>query len=136
MRNSASKHLIQRERDGLSSIPVSLHQAGVPLPASLLTQRVCSSTISTSDANDPMAIISMLFLFVKQLAFIVARSLKTAQEGVVTDAQSFFHAFPPTLPGDFFCLNPAQRAAEKNPNQVQCCTFIEDDQRVRTLQME
>ena len=41
----------------------------------------------------------MLFLFVKQLAFIVARSLKTAQEGVVTDAQSFFRAFPPTLPG-------------------------------------
>ena len=127
MRNSASKHLIQKERDGLSPIPVSLHQAGVPLPASLLTQRVCSSTISTSDANDPMAIISMLFLFVKQLAFIVARSLKTAQEGVVTDAQSFFRAFPPTLPGvppcsiwqrstlpgDFSCLNPAQRAAEK-----------------------
>ena len=69
----------------------------------------------------------MLFLFVKQLAFIVARSLKTAQEGVVTDAQSFFRAFPPTLPGiapcsirqrptlpgDFSCLNPAQRAAEK-----------------------
>ena len=70
MRNSASKHLIQRERDGLSPIPVSLHQAGVPLPASLLTQRVCSSTISTSDTNDPMAIISMLFLFVKQSAFI------------------------------------------------------------------
>ena len=41
----------------------------------------------------------MLFLFVKQLAFIVARSLKTAQKGVVTDAQSFFRAFPPTLPG-------------------------------------
>ena len=52
----------------------------MPLPASLLTQRVCSSTVSTSDANDPMAIISMLFLFVKQLSFIVARSLKTAQE--------------------------------------------------------
>ena len=85
----------------------------MPLPASLLTQRVCSSTISTSDANDPMGIISMLFLFVKQLSFIVARSLKTAQERVVTDAQSFFRAFPPTLPGDFFCLNPAQRAAEK-----------------------
>ena len=85
----------------------------MPLPASLLTQRVCSSTVSTSDANDPMAIISMLFLFVKQLSFIVARSLKTAQEGVVTDAQSFFRAFSPTLPGDFSCLNPAQRAAEK-----------------------
>ena len=42
----------------------------MPLPASLLTQRVCSSTISTSDANDPMGIISMLFLFVKQSAFI------------------------------------------------------------------
>ena len=70
MRNSASKYLIQKERDGLSPIPVSLHQAGVPLPASLLTQRVCSSTISTSDANDPMCIISMLFLFVKQSAFI------------------------------------------------------------------
>lgn len=66
-----------------------------------------SGTISTSDANDPMAIISMLFLFVKQLAFIVARSLKTAQEGVVTDAQSFFRAFPPTLPGIAPMLNPA-----------------------------
>ena len=84
MRNSASKYLTQKERDGLSPIPASLHQAGVPLPASLLTQRVCSSTISTSDANDPMAIISMLFLFVKQSAFI-------------------------------------------------CRTFIEDDQRVRSL---
>ena len=49
----------------------------------------------------------MLFLFVKQLAFIVARSLKTAQEGVVTDAQSFFRAFPPTLPGIAPMLNPA-----------------------------
>ena len=107
MRNSASKYLIQREKDGLSPIPVSLHQAGVPLPASLLTHRVCSSTISTSDANDPMAIISMLFLFVKQLAFTVARSLKTAQEGVVTDAQSFFRAFPPTLLGIAPMLNPA-----------------------------
>ena len=43
-----------------------------------------SGTISTSDANDPMGIISMLFLFVKQSAFI-------------------------------------------------CRTFIEDDQRVRSL---
>ena len=66
----------QRERDGLSPIPVSFHQAGVPLPASLLTQRVCSSTISTSDANDPMAIISMLFLFVKQLVFICRTFIK------------------------------------------------------------
>ena len=99
------------ERDGLSPIPVSLHQAGVPLPASLLTQRVCSSTISTSDANDPMAIISMLFLFVKQLAFTVARSLKTAQEGVVTDAQSFFRAFPPTLPGVPPCAGSATGGA-------------------------
>ena len=57
-------------------IPVSLHQAGVPLPASLLTQRVCSSTISTSDANDPMGIISMLFLFVKQSAFICRTFIK------------------------------------------------------------
>lgn len=53
-----------------------------------------------------MGIISMLFLFVKQSAFIVARSLKTAQEGVVTDAQSFFRAFPPTLPGIAPMLNP------------------------------
>ena len=83
----------------------------MPLPASLLTQRVCSSTISTSDANDPMAIISMLFLFVKQLAFIVARSLKTAQEGVVTDAQSFFRAFPPTLPGVPPCAESAPGGA-------------------------
>ena len=66
-----------------------------------------SGTISTSDANDPMAIISMLFLFVKQLSFIVAHSLKTAQERVVTDAQSFFRAFPPTLPGIAPMLNPA-----------------------------
>ena len=79
MRNSASKYLIQKERDGLSPIPVSLHQAGVPLPASLLTQRVCSSTISTSDANDPMAIISMLFLFVKQSAFICLTFIKDDQ---------------------------------------------------------
>lgn len=118
MRNSASKYLIQREKDGLSPIPVSFHQAGVPLPASLLTQRVCSSTISTSDANDPMAIISMLFLFVKQLAFIVARSLKTAQERVVTDAQSFFRAFPPTLPGIAPMLNPPLAAHGGYANQV------------------
>ena len=70
-----------------------------------------SGTISTSDANDPMAIISMLFLFVKQLAFIVARSLKTAQEGVVTDAQSFFRAFPPTLPGVPPCAGSATGGA-------------------------
>ena len=70
-----------------------------------------SGTISTSDANDPMAIISMLFLFVKQLAFIVARSLKTAQEGVVTDAQSFFRAFPPTLPGVPPCAESATGGA-------------------------
>ena len=43
----------------------------------------------------------------------VAHSLKTTGEMDVTDAQGFFRAFPPTLPGDFFCLNPAQRAAEK-----------------------
>ena len=49
----------------------------------------------------------MLFLFVKQLSFIVARSLKTAQKVVVTDAQSFFRAFPPTLPGIAPMLNPA-----------------------------
>ena len=49
----------------------------------------------------------MLFLFVKQLAFIVARSLKTARERDVTDAQSFFRAFPPTLPGIAPMLNPA-----------------------------
>ena len=59
-----------------------------------------------------MAIISMLFLFVKQLAFIVARSLKTAQEGVVTDAQSFFRAFPPTLPGDIVPLFRPQGAGD------------------------
>ena len=108
----------------------------MPLPASLLTQKVCSSTVSTSDANDPMAIISMLFLFVKQLAFIVARSLKTARERDVTDAQSFFRAFPPTLPGIAPMLNPPLAAHMGEPNQVQCCTFIEDDQSVETLQME
>ena len=93
----------------------------------------------------------MLFLFVKQLAFIVARSLKTAQEGVVTDAQSFFRAFPPTLPGiaphaqsgnvllsQVFphVLDPPPAAHMGEPNQVQCCTFIGDDQSVKTLQME
>ena len=35
-----------------------------------------SGTISTSDANDPMAIISMLFLFVKQSAFICRTFIK------------------------------------------------------------
>ena len=70
-----------------------------------------SGTISTSDANDPTAIISTLFLFVKQLSFIVARSLKTAQEGVVTDAQSFFRAFPPTLPGVPPCAGSATGGA-------------------------
>ena len=123
MRNSASKYLIQRKRDGLSPIPVSLHQAGVPLPASLLTQRVCSSTISTSDANDPMGIISMLLLFVKQLSFIVARSLR------VTRAYALSQVFP-------HALNPPLAAHMGEPNQVQCCTFIGDDQRVETLQME
>ena len=95
MRDSASKCLIQREKDGLSPIPVSLHQAGVPLPASLLTQRVCSSTISTSDANDPMGIISMQFLFVKQLSFIVARSLRMT--GEYAFSQVFPHVLDPPL---------------------------------------
>ena len=138
MRNSASKYLIQRERDGLSPIPVSLHQAGVPLPASLLTQRVCSSTVSTSDANDPMAIISMLFLFVKQSAFICRTFIKNgsgrgrngctkflprlssysprhsphAQSGNVLLSQVFPHV-----------LNPPLAAHMGEPNQVQCWTL-------------
>ena len=78
MRNSASKCLIQRERDGLSPIPVSLHQAGVPLPALhfVTSKEARSGTISTSDANDPMGIISMLFLFVKRSAFICRTFIK------------------------------------------------------------
>ena len=33
-------------------------------------------------------------------------------------------------------LDPPPAAHMGEPNQVQCCTLIEDDQRVRTLQME
>ena len=134
-----------------------------------------SGTISTSDANDPMAIISMLFLFVKQSAFICRMFIKngsgkgrngctkflprlssysprhsphaesgnvllsqvfphvldpplaahmgepnqvhsltsseTTREMDVTDAQSFFRAFPPTLPGVPPCAGSATGGA-------------------------
>ena len=33
-------------------------------------------------------------------------------------------------------LDPPLAAHMGEPNQVQCCTFIEDDQRIGTLQME
>ena len=42
----------------------------------------------------------------------VAHSLKTAQERGVTDAQSFFRAFPPTLPGDIVPLFRPQGAGD------------------------
>ena len=48
-----------------------------------------------------------------------------AQSGNVLLSQVFPHA-----------LNPPLAAHMGEPNQVQCCTFIGDDQRVRTLQME
>ena len=71
-----------------------------------------------------MAIISMLFLFVKQLAFTVARSLKTAQEGVVTDAQSFFRAFPLLSQVFPHVLNPPLAAHTGEPNQVHSLTSL------------
>ena len=66
----------------------------------------------------------------------VAHSLKTTGEMDVTDAQSFFHAF--LLLSQVFphVLDPPLAAHMGEPNQVQCCTFIGDDQRVETLQME
>ena len=48
-----------------------------------------------------------------------------AQSGNVLLSQVFPHV-----------LNPPLAAHMGEPNQVQCCTLIEDDQRVRTLQME
>ena len=74
-----------------------------------------------------MAIISMLFLFVKQLAFIVARSLKTARERDVTDAQSFFRAFPPTLPGDIVPLFRPQGAGDDILTKYNVARWLEND---------
>ena len=54
----------------------------------------------------------------------------------VTDAQSFFHAFPLLSQVFPHVLDPPLAAHMGEPNQVQCCTFIGDDQRVETLQME
>ena len=48
-----------------------------------------------------------------------------AQSGNVLLSQVFPHV-----------LDPPPAAHMGEPNQVQCCTFIGDDQRVRTLQME
>ena len=42
----------------------------------------------------------------------VAHSLKTTGEMDVTDAQSFFRAFPPTLPGDIVPLFRPQGAGD------------------------
>ena len=42
----------------------------------------------------------------------VAHSSKTTSEMDVTDAQSFFHAFPPTLPGDIVPLFRPQGAGD------------------------
>ena len=93
----------------------------------------------------------MLFLFVKQLAFICRTFIKNgsgkgrngctkflphlssysprhsphAQSGNVLLSQVFPHV-----------LDPPLAAHMGEPNQVQCCTFIGDDQRVETLQME
>ena len=62
----------------------------------------------------------MQFLFVKQLSFIVARSLR------MTGEYAFSQVFP-------HVLDPPLAVHMGEPNQVQCCTFIEDDQRVRSL---
>ena len=62
----------------------------------------------------------MQFLFVKQLSFIVARSLRTTRE------YAFSQVFP-------HVLDPPLAAHMGEPSQVQCRTFIEDDQRVRSL---
>ena len=62
--------------------------------------------------------------------------LKTTREMDVTDAQSFFRAFPLLSQVFPHVLDPPPAAHMGEPNQVQCCTFIGDDQRVETLQME
>ncbi len=62
-----------------------------------------------------MAIISMLFLFVKQLAFICRTFIEDDQR-VCSLSQVFPHV-----------LDPPLAAHMGEPNQVQCCTSIEDD---------
>ena len=66
----------------------------------------------------------------------VAHSSKTTSEMDVTDAQSFFRAFPLLSQVFPHVLDPPPAAHMGEPNQVQCCTFIGDDQKVETLQME
>ena len=109
-----------------------------------------SGTISTSDANDPMAIISMLFLFVKQSAFICRTFIKNGSGKGRNGCTKFLprlssysprhssHAESGNVLLSQVIFLPESRTAggRKNPNQVQCRTLIEDDQRVRTLQME
>ena len=55
----------------------------------------------------------------------VAHSLKTTGEMDVTDAQSFFRAFPPTLPGIAPMLNPPLAAHGGYANQVHSLTSSE-----------
>ena len=66
-----------------------------------------SGTISTSDANDPMAIISMLFLFVKRSAFICRTFIKNGSGKGRNGCTKFLPRLPPTLPGIAPMLNPA-----------------------------
>ena len=95
-----------------------------------------SGTISTSDANDPMAIISMLFLFVKQSAFICRTFIKNGSGKGRNGCTKFLPRLSSYSPRRFFLPESRTAGGRKNPNQVQCRTLIEDDQRVRTLQME
>ena len=55
----------------------------------------------------------------------VAHSSKTTIEMDVTDAQSFFHAFPPTLQVFPHVLDPPPAAHMGEPNQVHSLTSSE-----------
>ena len=80
----------------------------------------------------------MLFLFVKQLAFICRTFIKDGSGRGRNGCTKFLPRLSSYSPRCFpMCwIPPPAGGMEAILTKYNLCTFIEDDQRVRTLQME